>query len=262
MGPASAPSLVTWPTSSTAIRSRLRDLAHDPRRDLADLRDRTGGRSAARADVQRLHRVDHAHLRALGARASRAPRRRSVSAITGMRERLAGRPDAARAAGSAPRTPRPRRTACADRRRTGSRAPSSSSVDLPIPGAPPISTTDPGTTPPPSTRVELADARAQAFVIDRLHLTQRDRRERCRAARAPPAAGPAPRGAAPGGRGLRSALLDKRVPLGTVGTAAGPARGLVTTLGADEHGVGSRHRVHPTPRSRRHRCPTCRPSRS
>ena len=57
-----------------------------------------------------------------------------------------------RAAGPGRRTPRPTRTARGAPVRAQRCATSSSSVDLPTPGSPASSVTEPGTSPPPSTR--------------------------------------------------------------------------------------------------------------
>ena len=62
------------------------------------------------------------------------------------------------------------------------------SVDFPIPGAPPISTSDPGTTPPPSTESSSPMPVPSALVIDRLDVTQPDGHDRSAGARAPAAA--------------------------------------------------------------------------
>ena len=102
--------------------ARLRQ-PRDPVRDLAHLAD--GARRAGQVGgVQRLDRVDHAHLGPLGVE------RRQHRVEIGLRERrdlAARRRGGARpAGGSGPRTPRPRRTACACRRPAGCRAPSRS----------------------------------------------------------------------------------------------------------------------------------------
>ena len=51
-------------------------------------------------------------------------------------------------------------------------------VDLPIPGAPPISTSDPGTSPPPSTRSNSPIPVAEPLHPRCLDLAERHRRER------------------------------------------------------------------------------------
>ena len=109
--------------------------------------DPGGGRELAR--VECLHRVDHADLRPL------ALERRDHGLEVGLgdrrhRERRAGEPRRAQ------RDLRGRLLAGDVERAVAgaARLPSTMfvSVDLPIPGAPPSSTTDPGTMPPPSTR--------------------------------------------------------------------------------------------------------------
>ena len=114
------------------------------------------------------------------------------------------------------------------------------SVDLPMPGEPPSSTSDPGTRPPPSTRssspmpVESRGARSRADVAQRA---------RARAAADGPARARPP---APPARAARRALLDERVPR-PAARGTGPCqRGLgVAAGGADVVVVGTGHRGQP-----------------
>ncbi len=129
----------------------LGDLHHG-RRDLTDLRDRACGARQLRRD-DRLHRVDHRNLGPLAPRASprRSPGRsrpRPECRARHLRSRWArNRIWAEDSSAEKYRTRRPAATRLASAIVV--------SVDLPIPGAPPISTSDPGTRPPPSTNRAL-----------------------------------------------------------------------------------------------------------
>ena len=146
---------------------------------------------------------------------------RSVSASTGTSSAppVAGVSRSARrricAADSSPETYSVRRPAAA-------RLPSAMfvSVDLPIPGEPPSSTSEPGTRPPPSTRSSSPIAGQQArhalgADVGEAHRAGRARRR----ARAPPRAA---RARAPAG--ARRALLDERVPRVAARALPVPAR--------------------------------------
>ena len=110
------------------------------------------------------------------------------------------------------------------------------SVDLPMPGEPPISTSEPGTSPPPSTRSSSLDpGRAGG---------RGARPRRCDAAGR---AWPPPRaaGAAAAAGRLRAArralLLHQRVPLPAARALAEPARRLGAAGGADVDGGRAGH---------------------
>ena len=137
--------------------------------------------------------------RAAPARSPRPRRRcarRSVSARTSIaspaprRRRARAGP---RAGAAAPPTPRPRHTARGRvppvRVARCRAAIASTSVDLPMPGSPPSSTSEPGTRPPPSTRstspMPTRDAVAAAVVelAERRHAVARRPVRRCRVSR-------------------------------------------------------------------------------
>ena len=107
------------------------------------------------------------------------------------------------------------------------------SVDLPIPGEPPSSTSEPGTRPPPSTRSSSPMPVDRRCTRRRADVAQRTRGER-RAPRAPPRAAPPRRAAlgravpprAPARARRRQALLDERVPGVAAGALAVPLRRL------------------------------------
>ena len=114
-GPASAPSLVTWPTRITAVPPLLGH-PHQPAGHLAHLAHRAG-RAGERGGVQHLHRVDHAHVGPLGL--DRGHHRVEVG--LGHDRHLAARrrPAARPAAAPARPTPRPTRRAPCGRPRPG-----------------------------------------------------------------------------------------------------------------------------------------------
>ena len=160
--------------------------------------------------------------RAARPRARPARRRGRSRPARGPRARRA--PGARRAGGSARPTPRRRRRAwCA---RAAARWPRAMfvSVDLPMPGEPPSSTSEPGTRPPPRTMSSspMAVLRRGA----RSALTSRSGT----GARA----GPAARAAR--ARAAGSALFDQRVPLAARRALAVPFRRLRAARGAGEHG--------------------------
>ena len=123
------------------------------------------------------------------------------------------------------------------------------SVDLPIPGEPPSSTSDPGTRPPPSTRSSSpmpVDMRLTAVSPTSVS-------GRGPSSRAPgPAPGAGARAPAPASsrgasrRPLPRAFLDERVPRLTARALAMPLRGLKAALRAAVDGVARRHRRQPT----------------
>ena len=250
-----APSLVTCPTSSTAIRSRLGD-PHDPVGDLADLRDGSRGARQLGA-VERLHRVDHAHLGPLllerrehgleiGLRDHRDPRARRLRAAAGP------------AAGSAPPTPPPRRRESGGPRRTRWRAPSSSASTCRSPESRRSGPTSPGTIPPPRTLSSSPiPVLSRRWSSARTSRSATGRTAAARAGRLLPR--PAPRRRHPD-------LLDERVPLAAARAAPGPTGGLVTAFRADMNGRGSSHRtpsVRPAPdgSANRHTIVAATPSR-
>ena len=204
---------------------------HDLAGDLADLADRAG-RARQLGRVERLDRVDHAHLgplllerrqHGLRDRSRRSPGCRA-------RRRLAA---ARLAAGSAPPTPRPRRTACGGPAAMRLASTIVVSVDLPIPGAPPISTSEPGTIPPPSTL-----SSSPIPVVSRSRSAAATSRERDRlTARAAAGLEPRPRAAGAG----PAHLLDQRVPLAAAGALSRPPRALVAAGRADVDRSRSRH---------------------
>ena len=128
-------------------------------------------------------------------------------------------------------TPRRRRRACPSpgRARLASAIPAS--VLLPIPGAPPSRTRDPGTKPPPSTRSSSRDAGGEPLGALGLDVAQRHRLRRSRAPgrrhRVDPGGGAAP--------------LLERVPGTAARALAGPGERGVTALGAP---IGGRFRSH------------------
>ena len=98
-----------------------------------------------------------------------------------------------------------------------------------MPGEPPISTSEPGTRPPPSTRSSSpmpVRMRATAAASTSASGTGRS--------------APAGRGAAARGRG-GARLLDERVPLAAARAAAVPLGALVAARGADEEGARAGH---------------------
>ena len=101
-------------------------------------------------------------------------------------------------------------------------------LDLPMPGSPASSTSDPGTRPPPSTRSSSPMPGLQAVrMLERNLARAEPRRRRARGA-----------ATRPGACSLRRALLDERRPGLAAGAAAEPARLAATALTADEHGAG------------------------
>ena len=208
--------MVTWPTKTSAMpwlfatrvscAAHSRTCATDPGADVQRLR------------VERLDRIDHGDLGLLRLERRRDPLELDLGEQ--LRRRRCRPAAAAPAAPSAPPIPRrSRRSPCAHALIHASAC--RSSVDLPMPGSPPISTTCPATSPPPSTRSNSADAGRHAR-----RLLRRDARERRRAAAA---------FAAPPKRCCAGALgdrLDQRVPGAAVRTLALPLGRLAAALGA------------------------------
>ena len=111
------------------------------------------------------------------------------------------------------------------------------SVDLPMPGSPPSSTTLPGTRPPPRTRSTSRDTHRNAVGLHRGDLAegdQRRRRDGCARAGggAAPAAGRMPRG---------NDSLNERVPAAARAALAFPAKALRAARAADVAALGPRH---------------------
>ena len=149
-GPASAPSLVTWPTSTMAVplalAARVRCAAHS----------RTWATEpGARGELLGVHGLDGVNHRHMAGWVW-PPGWRGFF-------RAESRPALSPASGPAP-SRRERNATCApDFLHRSHKAwtcpsaganptPAASSVDLPMPGSPPINTTPPSTMPPPSTR--------------------------------------------------------------------------------------------------------------
>ena len=148
-GPAIAPSLVTWPIEEHRRAGLLRE-AHQPRRGLAHLADR-----ARRSDSSARSTASGSSRRRAPAAAS--PRRaRGCVSTRGLREQLQrrrpARPSRARAQATCAQRFLAGDVERRQRRALSASAACSSSVDLPMPGSPPSSTTEPCTRPPPSTR--------------------------------------------------------------------------------------------------------------
>ena len=124
--------------------------SHDPAGDLAHLarpsRARRSARGACSVCTESITQTSGRSAAIVASTASR-----SVSARTGTSS--APRRRGARRAGG-PARPTPRRVTYSVRRAGAARWPSAIpvSVDLPMPGEPPSSTSEPGTRPPPSTR--------------------------------------------------------------------------------------------------------------
>ena len=151
-GPARAPSLVTWPTSTVGHAAVLR-LAHEP----VGAAPHLGHRARRRAELGILDGLDRVDDEEVGLHlVDGGEQRRQVRlgeephAVDDRAEPLGPRP------GPGGATPRPTRRARAHRPRATAARTWVSSVDLPMPGSPPSSVTDPGTRPPPSTRSSSA----------------------------------------------------------------------------------------------------------
>ena len=163
--------------------------------------------------------------------ASRATDSTDVSARAGT-DSASRRPAARHAAGPAPPTPRrTRRGPCRPDRR-GCRAPSGER-GLADPGEPPSRTSEPGTSPPPSTRSSSAMPGRQAVGLGALTSRSGDRP----GSRSSGGASAARRRPAPWG-----ARLDQGVPLAAARAAARPREREVPALLADEVGAGG-HQV-------------------
>ena len=248
-GPATAPSLVTWPTRITAQSEPLRHLHHRAGR-LAHLPDRAR-RPGHALGVQGLDRVDHAGLRALGLE------RREHRLERGLGERRDGERALAEPLGAQPHLRRRLLAGDVERR---SRA-GGAEVAERHPGqgatcrsrasrrAGPAS---PGTRPPPSTRSSSAIP-----VVE----PRRPRGPRPRAAATGARPGAAPRAdAAPApacagsARGASTSVFHSPQP----GAAARPGERLVPTRLAEEGGGRTRHRADRTDGRRRLNAASCR----
>src|SRR5215218_2889087 len=211
----------------------LRD-AHDLARDLAHLPHRAG-RAAERARVQRLHRVDDAHVGPLplqcrqhgrevrlGDRGNpqRVPARKPLGPQLDLRRRLLGRDVEGSAPGPGEVGERHRRERrLADPRRAADqheRAGNDASAE---------------------DAVKLADAGRETCDVGRLDLAERDGSHRLSGI-------PSPTGAAAASCGRPcDGLLDERVPGTAARALAVPARRLVPAVGADVDRAGACHRV-------------------
>ena len=207
-GPGEVPSLVTWPTSRTAMPRRL-GLLDQPVSALPDLGDRARRRAELGID-DGLDRVDDHDVgpqvvdrgstmsgSAVSARSQSSRRSapsRSAREPHLLRLLLGGHVERAAA------PPRPARgQAC------------SSSVDLPMPGSPPSRVTEPGTRPPPSTRSSSA-----------MPVGTGAARRATSSAVMGTAGRRAGAGSAPGAPATHLDVLDERVPAAAGGAAAGP----------------------------------------
>ena len=205
----------------------LLGLAHEPVRALAHLGDRAG-RRAELGVVDRLDRVDDEHVG-----------RELVDVGEHVRQRRLGRELAGRARCAPSRSARSRtcwrRLLGGDEQARGCRAAPcaastwSSSVDLPMPGSPPSSVTEPGTSPPPSTRSSSATPVGRGGA-----------RRRGRPRRSATAAGVGASGAS---RRRRRALelLDEGVPRLARRAAAEPLGALAAALAAPVDRLQLRH---------------------
>ena len=155
-GPASEPSLVTWPTSSVAMPCSLASRTQPRARRRAPGATEPGPPGDV-GIVHGLDRVDREHVGPASPRRARARRGSDVSATTSrsggerpepvgpqahLRGRLLGAHEQAAGAGG----------------RHARRAPGAASVLLPMPGSPPSSVTEPGDEPAAEHPVELGDA--------------------------------------------------------------------------------------------------------
>ena len=180
-GPASAPSLVTWPIRKTLtpllLASCISRSVHS--RSWLTL----PGRRLDVGAVDALDRVDDHHASALAFSMVSRIVPRSVSLANSRSLALAGRA-AAPAARSGPATPRRRRTgparcACATSSQTWA-----SSVLLPTPGSPPIRTSEPRHDPAAEHPPELVDADRQPVEVGDVDLGEAERPSAARDARA------------------------------------------------------------------------------
>ena len=189
-------------------------------------------RSPARPRAARPRASGSSRRRRPRARSPRSWRRPSRARSRPGRPRLPWRRSARRAGAPARATPRP---ATSSTGRCAPIAPSIAAVrlDLPTPGSPPSSTSDPGTSPPPSTRSSSAmpvPMRAAALVST-------------------DASGTTTPGLAPWRRApLRAsseagACSSERREGAAVGAAAEPAGLLAAALAADIGGAGAGHRI-------------------
>ena len=230
------------PTSSTAIRSALAT------RMISPATSRTWATEPAALDSSALwsvwtESITHTSGRSASSVASTVWR--SVSAITGISSAAVSLSRSARsriwAADSSADTYRVRRPAA-----TRLASAIVVSVDLPIPGAPPISTSDPGTIPPPRTLSSSPMPVLSAIVFVGGDAPQRHRRDggdpRASPARTRGAGRPGPH------------LLDQRVPLAAARDTARPtaaSRGRTPSRRESRWDVPSAERYAPAPTASR-----------
>ncbi len=212
-GPAICPSLVTWPTSSTAVpldlANRTSSAVHSRNCDTAP------GAASTRSEcmVWMESTISTCAVR----------RRRGADDVlhAGLGDQPCGRrfqvPGAAPAV--RPASPTPRRWRTAPRPSALSAAAACSiSVDLPMPGSPPIKVTEPGTRPPPSTRSSSAGAGGQPRRLRRWPRRPATRTRRLRALGLSslcgdlPSESPRPGCSTRRRRRIAPAILAKRLP--------------------------------------------------
>ena len=207
-GPAMAPSLVTWPTSTSA---KPRDLAS---RISSKLQARTWatvpGALSMRVEPHGLDRVDH-HQRRVAGRLQAGGDVAQVDRGGEFERRVGDARAGGRAGASARSIPRRRCRARACPARASAAAACSSSVDLPIPGSPPTSTAEAGHEPAAQHAVQFGDAGGDA----RRRLGAARQADEADASGRMPPWPPAPGRASIG-------LLDDGVPLAAGLAAAGP----------------------------------------
>ena len=151
-GPAMAPSLVTWPTST---RAKFADFA---RRISSKLQARTWATVPGALSMASSHMVwiESMTTRVVSLACSRlaAMSRTLIAAASSIRESATSRRRARRRIWSTDSSPVTYSTRRPERARRA--AACSRRVDLPMPGSPPTSTAEAGTRPPPSTRSSSA----------------------------------------------------------------------------------------------------------
>ena len=186
LGPASVPSLVTWPTriTGTAVFLGVRLEARRGRANLAD----GAGRALELVGGQCLDRVDDQQRRRGrlgGSDDALDATSRAATSMPSPRAPLTSQAEARGAQSDLGRRLLARRVqdAPGGARRAAPHS-ASTSVDLPIPGSPPRRTSEPGTRPPPSTRSTLAHAERDPFGVSRRSVAERSCRRRGDGARA------------------------------------------------------------------------------
>ena len=228
-GPASAPSLVTWPTRITAHAALLGDAHRAGRRPRAPGRREPGAPVSAGSQSTCTESITQAS-RALGL--DRGDHAVEVGLGHDRHRQRAAARAARRAASPGPPTPRPTRRARCARRRPGCPSAAHVSVDLPMPGRAADQHERARHEAAAEHAVELADAGAQRATAAASTSAQR----------APARSAPAP---SAGRRARRAAAArcssTKRVPLPAARAAAVPLRALVPARGAGEEGAGAGH---------------------